>query len=351
MASDKNSIYVMTDLLLGNTAYDETDRVLILSADSVDLIEAVAEVAADVHVYDGSYWALERLRNYMRADNVHFFDDVYPTEHDYYDTALILVPKGRDLGRAQLWSAMQALKVGGELYIVGPNKSGAKPLIKDADALFGNSNVLDYKRRHRLAVSLKQHDAQLPNDWDYDPTQTQTIRVNTALGSLEIVTMPGVFSWDALDEGTAFLFEHLDFRDAETLLDVGCGYGIIGAIAAQNVEQVVMVDDNLLAVRCAKATLEHNGITNARVLPSNLYSQVEGQFDLIVSNPPFHTGFEVNTSIAHKIISRAPKHLNRSGRLLVVANAFLKYEDVFSENFTASGVNQKNSKYKILEGS
>lgn len=351
MASDKNSIYVITDLLLGNTAYAETDRVLILSAASVDLIEAVAEVAAEVHVFDSSYRALHRLRNYIRHENVHFFDDVYPTEHAYYDAALLVVPKGRDVGRAQLWSAAQALKIEGSLYLAGPTKGGAKSLISDAETLFGGARVLDYKRRHRVAAAKKTSAVTLPDAWQPDPTLEQVIHLETALGTLDVVTMPGVFSWDRLDEGTAFLLENLDFRDAQTVLDVGCGYGIIGALAASHVDTVLLVDDNLLAIRCAQATLQRNGLSNAEARPSDLYSNMDGSFDLIVSNPPFHTGFEVNTSITHKIITRAPQHLSSGGRLLLVANAFLKYERILSEAFTASGVNHINNKYKILEGS
>lgn len=351
MAKNKSSIYVITDLMLGNTAYDKSEKILILSAESVDLIEAVAAVAGEVHVYDMSFHAINRLRHYIRYENVKFFNDVYPTQRDYYDTALIIVPKGRDVGRAQLWSAMQALKTGGEMFLAGPTKGGARSLIKDTEELFGNASVLEYKSRQRVAVGVKEQFNPLPQDWG-NPTEIVFRTLETPLGSLEVATMPGVFSWEALDEGTEFLLAHLDFRDAKTLLDVGCGYGIIGALAAKHVEHVTMLDDNLLAVRCAMETVKRNKLSNVEVIASNLFSSLgDEKYDLIVSNPPFHSKFAVSTNMPEKLIQQAPDHLNRGGRLLIVANAFLKYESHFSEAFTTSGVNHQNNKYKIMEGS
>ena len=348
-----NSIWVSTDLVLSNTKYGENERVLIMTGDSVDLIEAIADVAEAVDVYDSQFSTLKRLRHYIRKDNVQFFDDVYPTATALYDTAIVFVPKGRDFGRAQMWSAMQALKQDGFLYLVGPNKAGAKSLIKDAIEAFGQCQVLDYKKSHRVAASKKEASTyDYPEAWGHLPTEKQYISLDTPLGTIEIATQPGIFSWQSLDDGTQFLLDDLVLRDAKTALDIGCGYGVIGALLAQNLAHVTLTDNNLLAISCARATLERNGITNATVIPSDVYSELSGtHYDLIISNPPFHRGFELSTNVTHKLINQAPEYLTKGGRLLIVANEFLKYESVFSDTFRQLETRSRNTKYKILEGS
>jgi 16S rRNA (guanine1207-N2)-methyltransferase len=351
LAKNINSTWVTTDLILKNTRYGEDETVCIMSGESIDLIEAVAQVAKEVHVYDSSFNTLNQLQRYLKAKNVKFSQDVYPPNDPIYNSALMIVPKGREYARAQLMTAMQALKPGGDLYIGGPNKGGAKSVISDAEELFGDCKVLDFKKSHRVAVSTKHKSYEYPSAWGAKPYEPQTRTFATPLGTIEVVTMPGIFSWDELDDGTHLLLEHIKLEGVKSLLDMGCGNGVIGALAAKQVESVTMVDDNLLAVYCSRYTVEHNKLPNVQVLASDVYSNLDKQkFDLIVSNPPFHKKFDVNTHSAQSLITEAKAHLNREGRLMIVINAFLKYEEAMSEHFRYARTVVDNGKYKILEG-
>jgi 16S rRNA (guanine1207-N2)-methyltransferase len=346
-----SSTWISTDLVLANTKYADNENILLLTGESVDLIEAISDVANLVHIYDLSYSTLKRLHHYNRRENVAFFDSVYPEKEDFYNTAIVFVPKGRELGRAMIYSAMKALQIGGELYVVGANDGGAKSLIKDAAELFGDCKVLGYKKSHRIAVSQKNANTAYPEEWGQPANEPRLLQVKTAWGDLELVSQAGVFSAAQLDYGTAFLLENLDLRSAKTVLDMGCGYGVIGGSIAHKLEQITLVDDNLLAVRCAESTVKHNGWQNVEVIASNLFEDLaDRKFDLIVSNPPFHRGIDVSLNITEKLIQEAPKYLNRGGRLIIVVNAFLKHEEVMSEAFRQSGIRAQNSKFKILEG-
>ncbi|MCA9912060.1 MAG: class I SAM-dependent methyltransferase, partial [Anaerolineae bacterium] len=268
-----------------------------------------------------------------------------------FDTAHVLVPKGRDFGRAQLWSAANALKLEGDLYVTGASKGGAKTLIKDAEELLGFCNTVAYKKSHRIAISQRPESFSYPAEWGADPTRMTHRTFNTPNGELEVGTMPGVFSWEELDDGTAYLLENMEFSEGETVLDVGCGVGLIGALAAKSASSVTMVDDNLLAVRCAQETVSINQLKNITVLASDVYSALEGQrFDRIVSNPPFHQKFDVNMQTAERIIEQAHEYLNPGGELWIVCNAFLKYEELLQQEFRESGIVAQDNRYKVLRG-
>lgn len=341
----------MTDLILANTKYGEDETVAILSGDSVDLIEAIANVAKEVHVYDTSYRTLSRLQRVIRIPNVIFHSDIYPDGKIEFDVVHALVPKGRGVARAMLWSGMNALKDGGDFYITGANKGGAKTMIKDAEELFGNAVVLNYKKSHRIARSIKKQSNDYPQDWGGIPTKLSQRTFMTPMGDIDVFSLPGVFSWEELDEGTELLLENLKLDGVQSALDLGCGVGVIGALLAQKVDKVTLTDDDLLAIQAASATIKNLGLDNADVLPSDVYSAVEGQtFDLIACNPPFHKQFDTNANIPERMIRDAHKHLKSGGCLLIVANAFLRYEEVVMEAFGSCRTIASTTKFKVLEG-
>src|SRR5690606_34550260 len=96
----------------------------------------------------------------LDTPNAHAGDEVLPQEQNTWDAVLILMPKGRRYGRALLWSAWSALHPGGQLYVAGATQTGANAFFTDAGRLFGNVQLLGYKKRHRIARSMRG--AELP---------------------------------------------------------------------------------------------------------------------------------------------------------------------------------------------
>ncbi len=74
----------------------------------------------------------------------------------------------------------------------------------------------------------------------------------------------------------------------------------------------------------SRATLAANGFERD-VFASNVFSDVTGRFDMIISNPPFHDGIETSLEAAQTLIRGAVRHLNSRGNWRIVANAFLPY--------------------------
>ena len=122
----------------------------------------------------------------------------------------------------------------------------------------------------------------------------------------------GVFSKDRVDFGTNVLLNSLeDLSDIKTVLDVGCGVGVIGISIASKYNQinVDMVDVNEKAVSLTNENIRLNKLTNCKCYLSDVYSSVVGKYDLIISNPPIRAGKQ----IVHKIAEEAKEYLNLKG--------------------------------------
>jgi 16S rRNA (guanine1207-N2)-methyltransferase len=163
-------------------------------------------------------------------------------------------------------------------------------------------------------------------------------------------SLPGVFSFDKIDEGSRLLLECLPVQTGGRVLDLGCGYGILGLTAARlGANWVDLVDGDLLAAACARENLNRHGITNASALASDVTAAVrDQQYSLVITNPPFHSGKEVDYEVARAFIAQARQVLNPDGKLLVVANRFIRYERLVRELFKSAERVAETSKYQVL---
>jgi 16S rRNA (guanine1207-N2)-methyltransferase len=137
------------------------------------------------------------------------------------------------------------------------------------------------------------------------------------------------------------------------VLDLGCGWGVLGLFASRSgATRVDLVDVNLMAVAAAKENLAVHGIQHARALPSDVASAVINErYDLVVSNPPFHSGKKTDYLIPQAFISQARQVLDRSGRFVLVANRFLPYERLLKEVFQSVERVREDGRYQVLEAS
>jgi 16S rRNA (guanine1207-N2)-methyltransferase len=134
--------------------------------------------------------------------------------------------------------------------------------------------------------------------------------------TLEFITDAGVFSKGKVDTGSGVLLNALPDRLSGKVLDMGCGYGAIGisiAKAYPDVE-VVMADINSRAVELAQENIKLNGVDNAIAYQSDGFAQVDGLFDIIVSNPPIRAG----KSVVYAIFEQCAMHLKSGGEFYAV---------------------------------
>ncbi|OOF35546.1 16S rRNA (guanine(1207)-N(2))-methyltransferase RsmC [Rodentibacter heidelbergensis] len=241
----------------------------------------------------------------------------------------------------QLMQLLANAQEGQEMLIIGENRCGVRSVEKMLSP-FGDIAKIDSARRCGLYhFSLKK----LPH---FSLNRYWKTYHHPQLQGLTIHSLPGVFSANKLDTGTALLLSTLNHAISGKVLDLGCGAGVIGSmIKKMNPHSsVTMSDIHAMALESAHKTLLENQL-EGEVLASDVFSEIKGKFDLIISNPPFHDGIDTAYQAVKALISQAKWHLNQGGELRIVANGFLPYPDLLQQYFGEVNVLAQTSKFKV----
>jgi 16S rRNA (guanine1207-N2)-methyltransferase len=125
--------------------------------------------------------------------------------------------------------------------------------------------------------------------------------------ALRLETEPRLFSPQRADSGTLAMLSLITFEPQDKVLDLGCGYGLVGIVAAHHVcaDRVVMVDNDPRAVAVARRNAYANGVPGVKVgLSDGLKGTRETGFTKIISNPPYHVDFSVPKHFIEKGFNR-----------------------------------------------
>jgi 16S rRNA (guanine1207-N2)-methyltransferase len=245
-----------------------------------------------------------------------------------------------------LWQAAEALAPSGMLYVAGPNDGGIQALEKRLRAAWGQVEIIAYKKGHRLLQAPRP--ASLP-PLDEPVTGEQTITLRGQ--RLTLALRPGVFAGGGLDPATALLAEVMQVSQGQRVLDLGCGSGVLGMLAARlaPASRVTLVDASAAALAAAQENCRRNGLHQLQILASDGVAAVRAQqFDLVLCNPPFHQGHTQTSATALRFIREAREVLAPRGRLYLVANRFLRYEPAFQEAFGKVTRIREDARYKVL---
>lgn len=307
---------------------------------------------------------LNHVANMALTDGLEIPEDGAPP----FDDVIIDLPKGRRLAQRWLVQAHAALAPGGRLFVSGSKDEGIQPVLKDAQELFGQPAILGYKKGCRIARFVKPAAigggqassepvaaAQSPA-WALQPGVALKswfeMEIELAGRRLKMYSLPGIFAYDVLDAGTQLLLSCAHLPPGAHVLDLGCGYGAIGLYAAlSGAAQVDLVDVNRWAIAAARQNLAAHGVQNAQALPSDVLQALPNRrYTHILSNPPFHAGKAVDYQIAEAFIRQSWQGLEAGGQLILVANQFIRYEQIMRPIFGEVSLLAESGSYRVLAG-
>jgi 16S rRNA (guanine1207-N2)-methyltransferase len=165
--------------------------------------------------------------------------------------------------------------------------------------------------------------------------------------TLRLHTAPGLFSPNGADAGTLAMLSLIEFSPDDKVLDLGCGYGLVGIAAAKYVSpaRVYLLDNDAKAVEAARANAARNGVPGVTVELSDGFKNTrETDFTKIISNPPYHADFSVPKHFIEKGFNR----LRIGGSMWMVTKRLDWYRNKFGAIFGGCRVHEVDG-YFVFE--
>jgi release factor glutamine methyltransferase len=115
-------------------------------------------------------------------------------------------------------------------------------------------------------------------------------------------------------------------RPGDRVLDLGCGSGVLAVFAAAKAREVVAVDISPPAINDTIENCRRLGLTNVTVKRSDMFSAVEGKFDIVLAHPPYvplrlekaEQQWGTSDRFLPTLFSQVGDHLADGGRLAVI---------------------------------
>ncbi len=265
-----------------------------------------------------------------------------------YPLVLVLPPRQREEARALLARAVQLASPGGLVVAAMTNNEGAKSGEADLKQLAGLAGTLT-KFHCRTFWTRPLHDGvdtALLERW-------ASLDAPRRIEGGRFLSRPGVFAWNRIDPASALLVEHLPADIAGHGADLGAGYGYLSSELLARCPKITALDlyeAEARALDLAKANLAGSTSTaNRTFLWHDVTRGLSTRYDFIVSNPPFHTQSRADRpDIGQRFIAAAAEALKPGGRLWLVANRHLPYEQTLNERFGDVRVAGERDGFKVI---
>lgn len=259
-----------------------------------------------------------------------------------YSAGVLFLPKSRELTE-YLLQELAAKIPSGLLFLVGEKRAGVERAAKQL-AAFGRSSKVDSARHCQLWRCVVSNKPECPDL----TAANRAFTVNAAGQSVQVQSVPGVFSHGRLDLGTKLLLECLEGLPAGDYLDFGCGAGVVGSFLKKRYPdaQVSMLDVDAFAVHSTQLTLAANQLEATTIAGDGIHAAPK-QLAAIISNPPFHQGVHTQYETTETLLREAAEHLQPGGELRIVANSFLKYPALIEQHLGPCTVLAERDGFKV----
>ncbi|HTN74333.1 MAG TPA: methyltransferase [Pirellulaceae bacterium] len=248
----------------------------------------------------------------------------FPEEE--FDIVALALQKAGDgeLTRELLQQAHERLKIGGQ-FVAAIDHPHDSWLHDQLHKLYEKVTRRPLKTGVVYLATKKTPLKKLKN-YRCEMTQSDSGRV------LQVLSRPGVFSHREIDVGAKALIEIMQVEPGNRVLDLGCGSGVVGLVAAARAPGVTVhaIDSNPRAIECMQWGAAQNELTNiTATLDCDGRSLTADQFDLVLANPPYYSNFR----LAELFVVIASQTLVLDGYLLVVT----KQPQWYIDNLPAHG--------------
>jgi len=261
------------------------------------------------------------------------------------DIALVKIPKSLDLFKLYLYQISKNTNENTIVLASFMTKHFSKQMLKIASEFFEEVDQSLAWKKSRLLI-LKR-----PKPYN-EQSLISSIKLSD---SFELIQYFGVFSAKNIDYATSFLLENISLIKSDSrILDLASGNGIIAYSILRTYEnnswekpEMHLIDDSYLAVESSRFNVTEDG--NYFHYNDNLELFEDKYFDLIVTNPPFHFEYEINTEISVGFFKQAHRCLNTGGRFQLVFNRHLNYKPLLRRVFKNVELLVENSKFVVLQ--
>lgn len=265
--------------------------------------------------------ARARLIVPFRPDHAAFAAQGFAMEGTGPDAlAIVCLPRARGLAHAMVHMAMAALAPGGQLVLDGQKLDGIEAALKELRGLGLRMGEAISKAHGKLVVLEK---AEVPAEW--------ADRLHPVEG--DFVTLPGVFSADGADRGSALLAQALPAKLPAHMVDFGAGWGFLSraVLARDGVKSLDLLEADARALDCARRNVPD---PRARFLWEDATTyKAPKNWSGAVMNPPFHTTRSAEPALGLAFLRAAHRGLTPDGQLWMVANRHLPYAPLLAELF------------------
>ena len=334
-----------------NLAHFPAGEVLLIDALPDRALDTFGQQRPDIRwtAYTPFFDTFHSLKSKTRSKQVNIEFGPWLETSTKYDAIVIYYPKTKLRFDYYLSFATKLLADDGMLYVVGEKKGGVKSCDKGLKPFCVKPYKLDAARHCLMYAAAFNGEPCLKEYTDWFSSTRLDIEVAGQTVALDLQALPGVFSANRLDEGSALLLKTME-RVSGSGLDFGCGCGVLSAAIGKRFGATMTgLDVDALSVASSNQTFEHNDI-DAKAECSNgldVLLNKKQRFDFIATNPPFHTGIKTDYSITETFIQQARLVLKPNFQVWMVANAFLPYPEIFKRHLKPVEIKSKNNRFNI----
>lgn len=249
--------------------------------------------------------------------------------------AVVMTHRSKPASFDLIAQALALTEPGGLIAVEGPKTDGIESLLKAAKSRF--DDVESYAKAHGKLFWFTRP-ATLPNiaGWHARP--------RTLDGGF--ITYPGVFSADGIDKGSALLAAHLPPLQGR-VADLGAGWGYLSRhiLQSDKISALSLIEADHTALDAAKQNIDD---PRAEFIWGDATTHDDTQFDVVVSNPPFHIGRKAAPELGQRFIARAAQLLAPKGQFWMVANRNLPYEQTLQAHFAQVKTIVQTAGFKMI---